>query len=350
MTTSRKLETADSRHALPAGAAAAAMLAAPAGGQTEQKEDKFLADIKGDDAQARLAAWQMADQMDPQVIPALSELLAAKNPGVRKAAAEALNHMVHGVGKELDPASLRANVGRPNAPKQANRRQLVVRNLLGLLEGKRPEHEKVSALRHLSLVADVDSVPAIAKWARDERLREEVIFCLERIPGKTSEEALLAALEEAADEFKPRILAALGHRRADEAMGACLEAMKSSNATIAMAGMKAAARIGAPMPRGARLPDYDSLSDWRKIEYDDSLLRYADAQWARGNADGASALYRQALDREEEHLQCAAIIGLAKIGTAEAAAAIFPKLGSSDNTVRITAQKAWAAMSERAAS
>ena len=350
MTTSNKSETTNSRTAALAGVAvAAAALAVPATGRAGEKEDKFLAAIKGDDAEARKAAWLSADQMDPQVIPALSALQVSKKPGVRKAAAEALNHVVHSVGKELDPAALRANRGRPNAPDEQNKRQRVVQGLLALLDGKRHEDEKVSALRHLSLVADVDSVATIAKLVPDERLREEVVFCLERIPGKTSEEALHAALDGAAEDFKPRILAALGHRRADEAMGVCLEAMRSSNTTIAMAGMKAAARIGAPTPGDLRLPDYDSLSDWQKIEYTDSMLRYADAQLARGDAEHASRLYRQALDSEEEHLRCAAIIGLAKVDTAEAAAAIYPELGSDDNTVRITAQKAWAAMSKRAA-
>ena len=52
-------------------------------------------------------------------------------------------------------------------------------------------------------------------------------------------------------------------------------------------------------------------------------------------------IYKQALDREAEHWQCAAIIGMAKLGTPEAAAAILPKLKSTDSKVRITAEKAW---------
>ena len=324
---------------------AATVLSTPTIGQAGEKEKKFLDDIGGDEPEARLAAWQIADQMDPGVMPFLSQLLVTNKPGVRKAASEALSHIVHGVGKELDPTSLRANRGRHGAPKEANRRQLVVKNLLDiLLDGKRHRDENISALRHLSLVADVDSVEVIAGFIRDAVLREEVVFCLERIPGKTSEEALVAAFDDAVDEFKPRILAALGHRQADEAMAVCLKAMESSNIAIAMAGMKAASRIGAPAPDDVQLPDYDSLSDWQKIEYDDSLLRYADAQLKRGRIKAASNLYRRALDRTEEHLQCAAIIGFSKIGTAEAAAAIFPKLDSDDNTVRITAQKVWVEM------
>jgi HEAT repeat protein len=77
------------------------------------------------------------------------------------------------------------------------------------------------------------------------------------------------------------------------------------------------------------------------------VLRYADDQVRRGNADDAIKLYREFLNRPEEHLQCAAIIGLSKTNTPESAALIFTKLKSDNNTVRITAGKAWAAMAKR---
>ena len=89
-------------------------------------------------------------------------------------------------------------------------------------------------------------------------------------------------------------------------------------------------------------PETDSLSEWQMTEFDDSQLRFADAQLERGNAEEAQAIYMEALERDEEHLQCAAIIGLANVASAEAAAAIYPKLSSDDNTVRLTARQAWA--------
>ena len=328
------------RTAVLATALAAAATKAPAA----EQEDKFIADIKSEDEDVAYAAWSTAEKMSPEVIPALSKLLAADKPLTRKAAEQALNNLVHSVGKEIDPAGLAANAGRPDDPGQQNARQQIVAQLLGLLDGKRQHVEKVTALRHLSLLATVDDVASVAKHVHDEKLREEVVFCLERIPGKTAEEALLAALPDATDDFKPRILAALGHRQAEEAIGACIEAMKSPNPTIAMAAMKAAGRIGTRSGEDAKLPDYNALSDWQKTEYRDSLLRYADAQVASGNPDEAWPIYQDALGREEGHWQCAAIIGLAQIGTARAAAAIFPKLKSSDNTVRITARKNWEAM------
>ena len=311
-----------------------------------EAEDKFLAGLRSDDEDVNYAAWTTADQVEPSVIPAVSELLVSKKPNVRKAAEEALKNIVHAVGKAIDPNSLAANTGRPDDPGRMDRRQQVVMHLKNILSGKRQEIEKVTALRHLSLIATADDVPQIAALIHDPRLREEVAFCLERIPGKTAEEALLGALPGAADDFKARILAALGHRRADEAVAACAESMNSMDPDIAMAGMKAWARIGTATSEGIDFPDLDTLSEWQKIEFADSMLRYADAQLQKGNSGEAERIYREALGFEEEHWQCAGIIGLAQIGTAAAAAAIFPKLSSSDNTVRITAQQAWARLGQ----
>ena len=322
-------------------AAGATLLSASAAAVAAEAEDQFLAGLRSDDATANLEAWTKADRMDASVIPAVSELLTSKKPNVRRAADEALKAIVHSVGKTIDPRGLGANVGRPDALGRTDPRQQVVGYLLSLLDGKRALVEKTNALRLLSLIATTDAVAKVSSLIHDPQLREEVAFCLERIPGKASEEALLAALPAAADEFKPRILAALGHRRADEAVGACIDAMQSSDATIAIAGMKAWGRIGTSTGAEIDFPELDSLSDWRKTEFDDSLLRYADAQVDKGNEGEAARIYTRALGRDEEHLQCAAIIGLAKIGTARAAAAIFPKLRSDHSTVRITARQAW---------
>ncbi len=312
-----------------------------------EADEKFLADIESSDEDTAYAAWSVADRMSPEVIPQISKLLVVEQLLTRRAAGEALNNIVHSVGKAVNPAGFSANSGRPDDPGKQDRREQIVAQLLNLLDGKRTQLEKVTALRHLSLLATVDHVNAIARHVQDAKLREEVVFCLERIPGKTAEEALAAALPQAEDAFKPRILAALGHRRAEEAVSVCLEAMRSSDPEIAMAAMKALGRIGARTEDGVQLPDFDALSDWQKIEYHDSLLRYADAQVQSGNPEEAQSIYKEALEREEEHWQCAGIIGLAKIGTAEAVAAIFPKLNSGTNTVRITARKAWRAMAAK---
>jgi HEAT repeat protein len=259
-------------------------------------DKQFLSDIQSTDPDVRFAAWRIAGEVSPSIIPELGKLAASDNPGIAKAAREALTTMTH---------------SHPN-------RAAVAAGLLPL--------RTADSFRLLSLIAGEDAVPAIAKSIEDPKLREEVVYCLERIPGPASDKALMAAYKEAAVEFKPRILAALGHRRTAAAADLAAEAARSSNKDIALAGAKASGRIG------KKLPPFDT----------DSVLRYADAQ---GSTPEALRVYKSFLTAPEPHVQCAAIIGLAKLKTPEAATAIMPHLKSENRTIRITAAKAWKSMS-----
>jgi hypothetical protein len=263
--------------------------------------------------------------MDADVIPDLAKLIMSENPGVSKAAREAIVTLTHGAGKDT------------STPKRGE----VVKRLLDQVPAANPLPVRAHALRQLSLIAGEDSVPVIAKWIHQADMREEVAFCLERIPGAASNKAFLAAYSQAKDDFKPRILAALGHRRAAEAVPLCVEAMRSPNKDIALAATKAFGRIGGKPAGAFRPPDAGSLSAFQRTEHMDALLRYADAQAKQGNAAEALRLYKTALEKPEEHWQCAAIVGIAKIQTPEAASVIFPKLKSGQRNVRATAQKAW---------
>jgi len=291
-------------------------------------DQQFLTDIQSDNADVRFAAWRRAGEVSPAVIPQLGKQAGSDNPGMAKAAREALTTMTHSVGK--DPA--------------AANRAAVVKGLLDLAGAGSAPSVRVHAIRMLSDIAGEDSAPAIAKWIQTPELAEEVAFCLERIPGNAPIKALMAAYKDAKDEFKPRILAGLGHRRAAEAVGLCVEAMRSPNRDIAVAGVKAFGRIGRKPASAPRYPDTKAMSEWQRIDQQDGLLRYADAQAKEGSVAEAIGVYKSALARPEEHWQCAAVIGLAKIGTAEAAAVILPKLKSDNPKVRITAENAWKSM------
>lgn len=291
-------------------------------------EQKLLADLQSASADVRFAAWRQAGEAPTSVIPQLGRLAGSSQPGIAKAAREALAAMVHAVGKD------------PGAP----RRAAVVEGLLGLTGAAYALPVRIHALRLLSHIAGEKAVPAIAKLIENPELAEEAVYCLERIPGQASIEALMAAYPGAPDAFKPRILAALGHRRAPEAAGLCLEAMGSPDPEIALAAVKAFGRIGRQPADQRRFPSPEKFSGWAQIELLDSMLRYADAQREAGNLAEALAIYRVVLKQEAEHWQCAAVIGIGKVGTAEAAAAIFPLLKSSNSKVRITARKAWREM------
>ncbi len=294
------------------------------------KSEKFLAQIQDANADVRYAAWVSAGEMDPEVIPELGKLAATAQPGVRRAAEEALKSMVHSVGKD------------PHAAK----RPAVVQELLVLTTDKNPAWTRSIALRHLSLVGGDEVVPNVAKLLWDANLREEAVFCLERIPGKASTQALIDSLPDAGDDFKPRILAALGHRRDEDATDACAHLIISKNMDVAIAAMKAVARIGKHPSFEVKTPDANAFSGWQQVEYSDSILRYADEQSRRGNLKHTIDTYRNMLKQPQEHLQCAALVSLGKIKSPEAAALVSGMMKSENQTVRITATKVFAAMSK----
>ena len=285
---------------------------------------KFLSDIKSTDADVRFNAWRAAGEVDPSVIPELAKLAASEDPGIAKAAREALTTMTHAVGKD---------------PKSTNR-AAVVKGLLAI-DSTLPV--RIHAIRLLSNIADEDSVAAIAKDIHDVDLREEVVYCLERIPGPAATEAMVKAYAQAKDDFKPRLLAAFGHRKdvSPNILGLCLFATRSVDRELAVAGAKAFARIAPKSTSAFPLPTETGLNETQKTDLLDSRLRFADAQLEQGNPTSALGIYKAMLERNEEHLQCAAIVGIAKIATAEAAAILMPKMKSKNRNVRITAQKAW---------
>ena len=285
------------------------------------QNEKLLADIRSADKDVRFAAWRAAGDADASAIAPLSKLVGLSDqPGVAKAAREAITTMVHAVGQDT------AN------PKRA----AVVKQLLDVAGSDSSSlAARVLAVRLLSNIAGEDAVPVIVKWIGNADLREEVAYCVERIPGSAANKALAAAYRSAKEDFQPRILAALGHRRAEEGIPLCLEAMKSSNADVSLAASRAFGRIGKK-----------AAVTWARNTEPDSVLRYADGLRDSGNAADAMRVYKTMLSRPEEHLQCAAIIGIARIGSSEAAATIHPLLKSSNRKVRITAANAWRGMAK----
>ncbi len=267
---------------------------------------EFLAAIRGSDIEKRFAAWRGAGDMDASVVADLVDLSGNPDPGVAKAAGEALTTMTHAVGKN------------PSDPKRAPLAKALAAKPTAL------------TLRLLSNIGGDAEVPEIAKSLGSAALREEAIFALERIPGTLAEDAIVAAYASATDDFKPRILYALGHRGVKKAGPIAARAMASPKPEIKAAGEWALGRIG-PVGTASVMPNDPHAQ-----------LRYIEGLLAQGNKTLATALYKKLLERPEEHLQCAALVGLGKVGTAEAAQAVFPKLKSAERKVRITAQQVWA--------
>ncbi|MGC9326847.1 MAG: HEAT repeat domain-containing protein, partial [Candidatus Hinthialibacter sp.] len=309
--------------------AAAGVIAAAASRPAQAGQEQFLADIQSGDPQKQLAAWRIADQQDPSVIPALGKLLVSDNMAVQKAASESLMKIIHSAGKEKVSAA----------------RKAVVQNLLSLLNEDSIVIQTF-ALRALSLMANGDSIPYIAPYVSREDLREEAVFCLERIPDPEADKALIEALEKAPEDFKPRIIAALGHRETEEAAPVIAKYMQSSNLDLAMAAVKAIARIGV-MPE-TDPPKFSNLNSRQKKIVVDSVLRFCDKQIQKGNLELPRKMLLGLLNNEneeiEEHYFCAGIISASKMDSPEVAAAIVKQLNRPLYIVRDTAKKTLIAM------
>jgi len=172
------------------------------------------------------------------------------------------------------------------------------------------------------------------------------VFCLERIPGEAAIDALIDAAAKVPDEFKPRVFAALGHRKVEKAVSAIENYMQSANLDLAMAAADAISRIG--VTPQADPPAEDRLSPRQKSKLLDCYLRFCDARIAKGDYDFAQGFLLQFMSRQdegvEEHALCAAIVSASKIDKPEIAPAIVRQLERPLYIVRDTAAKTLIAM------
>jgi HEAT repeat protein len=291
----------------------------------EPDKDEFLEQLKSQNTQVQVKAWMQADQQEPSIIQELGDLLLSQKPNIAKAAHEAMKRIVHSVGKD------------PSDPK----RKVVSEQLIQLLN-KEAIDVRIITLRLLSLIADTEIVPKITPWIQHPQLREEVVFCLERIPNSAATEALIQCVEIVPDSFKPRIIAALGHRKDEKATDVMRKYLESSNSEIVMATIKAVSYIG--KHPGVNPPALDVMSPRQKKIALDCALRFTDAQIAKGNIEMAmdilDSIFAERADTMEEHYICAGIITAAKIDNPDVITGIGKLLTHKHYIVRDTAKRA----------
>lgn len=305
------------------------VLSTAAVSHAEEQSGDFIAMIQSKDPEQQLQAWKIADRQPPEVIAALADMTISDDPSVEKAALECIGKIVHSVGKD------------PDDPK----RQAVIDQLVSLLN-REPVDVRVTALRLLSLIARGADAPRIAAWIQHPQLREEVVFCLERIPAPEATQTLIDLLKLVPDEFVPRILYALGHRQDKEAAPVIGEYLSSPDVNILTAALKAIGRIG--VHPGIAPPPIESMPLRVKKAAFDSGLRFADKQIEQNNIDMAKSVLNQLYEGREndldDHYLCAGIIVAAKIDDPEVAKSVVKLLAHKHYIVRDTARRELIAM------
>jgi len=297
--------------------------------------DEFLKQIQDKNADARRKAFEQAGPLGAQAIAPLAKLLANWN---REGATNEEQDVAKATGTALDMIAHHAS--RPGADSE---RRAVNAELLKLIVAGQPEPARIKALFILESTGTDETVPALAALLKDPdaKMRERARAGLERIPGKASSQALLAALASATGDFRRDIILTLGQKKATEAVEALLGEAKSSDAAIRLAAIDALARIGDPKGREAILAAVRELDGMQRKTAVDDYLRLADHLALAGDNQAAMAIYSGVLERSKsDPARCAALVGLGKTGGNESLSAVLGVLADPSAKVRNAAANA----------
>ncbi|MBD3266474.1 hypothetical protein GF373_07365 [bacterium] len=278
-------------------------------------QDEFIKKVKTEEGDAQLTAWQNAPAQPAATIGKLGALIDGSNSPTQKCAEECIHQIVHSAGKRTE----------------GKKRDAITRELIQLIDPSNMAKTR-QAFRCLSLIADGEYVPQLAKYLEEEVLFEEAVFCIERIPGEASAKALMGALDKVPDKHKERLIAALGHRRDASAVGKLSYLMMSSNHDIALKATEAISKIGIQPAEGTEPPKFNELEGRQKAKLADCYLRFCDHMIKKNqNLGFARDTLMGMLGAEEgkipEHFVCAAMVSLSKWDDPEAVRAIGMKLG-----------------------
>lgn len=283
-----------------AGLAAALGLWACGTAVGAQTLDEFLTAIASADKDVRGAACEAAAAQGAPAVEPLATLMTNENRDVGRAATAALRKIAN---RAVRPGAARAE------------RNAVAAALVKLLDKSRPAVVREEALYLLSLVGGDGEVPMIAPLLRDAALREPACDALIRVPGKAADEALIRALDAAAPEFRPRVAAALGQRRAKAAVSALVPLALGADKDLAAAATNALANIGEPAPDVFSPKTLTAQSDAELARLADAYVLYARNRTAAGDAASALPICTALLARgKADHLRVAAIGGIADAG------------------------------------
>ncbi|MCX6997778.1 MAG: HEAT repeat domain-containing protein [Kiritimatiellaeota bacterium] len=183
---------------------------------------------------------------------------------------------------------------------------------------------KALACRMLQQVATEKSIPAVAALLPDEVLSHYARLVLQRLGNPRADAALRAALDKAPDKVKLGIIGSLGERRDVQAVPPLTKLARQPDPAIAAAAIVALGKIGgAEAARSlGELQAGDSLSSARW----EALIRCA----ASLPAAEAAALYEKALARGQRTHQLAALGGLLRVNTDQAAPRLTTILKGND--------------------
>jgi len=208
-----------------------------------------------------------------------------------------------------------------------------------------PVAVRALAIRMLGLLGDAGATPTLKTALAEEPLREEARSALMQIPGREATRVLVGMLGAVGSDRAGDILHALAARRDRSATPAIIAAAQSGNINVRKSAVGALGQMGDP---SAAKPLWSLVTkgpaELRSPALD-AYLQLADSMLAQRQADGAFAMFRQALAARGSEMQTvAALIGLGRAMRPEAVSSIAPFLGDKRPRVRTAAASALAGL------
>lgn len=174
--------------------AAAGTLALAAG--TSPAITDLLANLQNEDPDVRTKAWRNAGNIGTPALPALARLASNAELEVGRATRRAMWQIVRASGR----------------PEAAAEKSAAESQLIALLGEPLPQRLKAEMIHMLAEIGGNKSVRVLDGLLDATEMREDARQALQQIPGPKSVDALRRALDEAPENFRVPIAAALRAR------------------------------------------------------------------------------------------------------------------------------------------
>ena len=300
---------------------------APAGDALAQ----LTKDITSEDRAVRAKAFDGLRAMGRQGVDGLLAMLVEPGKGDDAGARYALHGMaararVHSPGEDWSP---------------------FLAALSDYLRGEAPPPLKRFVIAQLQIAGGEESVPALAACLGDPDLAESACEALVANPSPAAMAALRDALPKAGATARVSIVQAVGERRDARAVDALLAEAKSGDVAVRLAAIEALGRIGDPRAEPVIAGALGKGTEAEQRAVFDAYLRLAEAMRDGGRAAQARNIYVHALQAASNpSRRCAALVGIAAVGTAADVSAVLPFVSDPDPLVRHSAAQCLAGMAD----
>lgn len=204
-----------------------------------------------------------------------------------------------------------------DASELATDQQKLEQAMVALFEGPLTLAAKDSLCRKLRLIGSEVSVPVLMNLLTNPETEYMARLALETIPSRVVDQQLMAVLPDVPDKVQIGIVATLGHRGTNRAVGAIAGYLSQSNETLATQAARSLGTIGTDDAVSALNTAKDKVTGAVKTEVYHALLQCAEAMSARSKSD-AAALYETLMTAEVSNfVRIGAMQGLARIEPAK---------------------------------